>query len=168
MADFADPYIDPETGILRNLVGARTQAELDRAEAEYAVARLTGLQLDPVRLTGDASHLREIHRRLFADIFDWAGQFRIVDINKGGTDFMPASRVSLGAQNALSQLADENGLKGLSRDDFIQRLAFHYEQINYLHPFREGNGRTQRVFWQQIAKAAGHPLDFMSVAGVRE
>ena len=152
MPDFVDPYIDPETGILRNLLGAKTQADLDYAEAEHAVVRLMELQNEPVRVTSDARQLREIHRRLFADVYDWAGQFRIVDINKAGTDFMPVSRVELGAQNALTLLADERALKGLSRDEFIQRLAFHYDQINYLHPFREGNGRTQRVFWQQIAK----------------
>lgn len=94
---------------------------------------------------------------------------RTVDIRKG-TDpgaefFMPVSRLESGAGFAFAELADEHQLHGLDRDRFVDRLAHHYDQVNYLHPFREGNGRTQRIFWTQIAAGAGFDLDWSRVTG---
>lgn len=63
------------------------------------------------------------------------------------------------------QLHADNNLKGMSRDQFIERLAHHYDELNYLHPFREGNGRTQRVFWSRIARDAGWQLDWRPIQG---
>lgn len=81
--DFTDPYIDPETGILRNKVGARSQRDLDAAEADLAAARAYRLILtNPIKPTGDLDELRAIHRHLFQDVYDWAGELRTVDISK--------------------------------------------------------------------------------------
>ncbi|WIB65556.1 Fic family protein [Curtobacterium sp. MCBD17_040] len=157
MPEFADPYVDPGTGVLRNLVGARTQEELDRLEANLALARYAELKLDPVRPTGDEQHLREIHRRLFQDVYDWAGHFRTVEISKGGDHFAPVALLRSGF--AFRHLAEANNLRNLAEDDFIDALAEHFEEVNFLHPFREGNGRTQRLFWRQLSKAAGHEVD---------
>jgi cell filamentation protein len=87
-----------------------------------------------------------------------------------GTDavaesFMPVSRLQTGAMFAFQELADDKYLRGMDRDTFIDRLAHHYDQVNYLHPFREGNGRTQRVLWTQVARQAGHDLDWRGVTG---
>src|SRR5690625_1026637 len=82
-ADFTDPYIDSETGILRNKVGARSQRDLDAAEADFTAARAYQLILaTPIKATGDLDELRAIHRHLFQDIYEWAGQLRTVDISK--------------------------------------------------------------------------------------
>ncbi|ASD24168.1 cell filamentation protein Fic (plasmid) [Cryobacterium sp. LW097] len=169
MADFADPYIDPATGLLRNRIGATSQSVLNAAEADYGLARTVELVERPVKVTADLRHLQLIHQRLFQDVYDWAGQLRTVDIRKGSDAtaefFMPVSRLQTGAMFAFQELADDNYLRGLDREKFVDKLAHHYDQVNYLHPFREGNGRTQRIMWTQVAREAGYEMDWRNVTG---
>lgn len=166
--NIVDPYLIPETGILRNLVGAKTAQELAAAEADLSFARATQLLENPVPTTNDLAELKTIHFRLFQDIFDWAGQTRTVDVKKnvpGAEFFLPWGFIETAARNSFSDLAAENYLKGLPRSEFVWRIAFHYEKINYVHPFREGNGRTQRIFWNRLALEAGWQLDWRPVHG---
>ncbi len=167
--EFVDPYLDPETGVLRNKVGARTKVALDEAEGDLSFARLIQLLDHPVEPTGDLKELRAIHRHLFQDVYDWAGELRVVDIRKnvaGAQYFLPVSMIGRAAAYCADELSADNELRGMSRDQFINRLAYHYDQFNYVHPFREGNGRTQRVFWNRIARDAGWQLDWRGVHGV--
>jgi cell filamentation protein len=161
-----DPYLDPETGVLRNLIGARTKDALEAAEADLSFARLMQLMEHPPKATGDLAELRAIHRYLFQDVYEWAGQLRTVDIRKnveGAGFFLPVAMIDRAAGFAASELRDANMLRGLARDRFIERLAYHYEQFNYIHPFRDGNGRAQRVFWNRITRDAGWQLDWRPV-----
>lgn len=163
-----DPYLDPETGILRNLVGARTRAELAAAEGDLTAARLVQLLDQPVKPTGDLAELQAIHRHLFQDVFDWAGKLRTVDVRKdvpGAQPFMPVSLIGRGAGFAFDELRSDNMLRGMTRGRFIDRLAHHYDQVNHVHPFREGNGRAQRAFWSRVARSAGWQLDWRQVQG---
>ena len=167
-AEFVDPYIDPETGLLRNKVGARTRMALDDAEGDLAFARLVQLMDHPPEPTGDLDELCAIHRHLFQDVYEWAGQLRTVDVRKnveGAEFFLPVSMIGRAASYAAEELRADKDLRGLERDRFIDRLAYHYEQFNYVHPFREGNGRTQRVFWGRVARDAGWQLDWRGVRG---
>ncbi|MFB2583462.1 Fic/DOC family protein [Herbiconiux liukaitaii] len=166
--DFVDPYLIPGTPVLRNIVGAVSVSELAAAEADLSFARALELLDNPVASTNDLRELKEIHRRLFQDVFDWAGQVRSVDVRKdvpGAEFFMPVGFIESAAEICFRELAEEDYLTGLGRADFIQRLAVHYEKINYIHPFREGNGRTQRIFWNRIALEAGWQLDWRPVHG---
>jgi cell filamentation protein len=169
MSEAVDPYTDPETGILRNRIGARTQAALDQAEGGLSVHRLVELaEAYPVRPSGDLDELRGIHRHLFQDLYEWAGQTRTVDIRKpGGEPFLPVSRIDTGARFVFDELRADRHLRGLSRSRFVERLAHHYDALNYLHPFREGNGRAQRVFWSRVAGDAGWQLDWRLVSRER-
>ena len=169
MSEPVDPYTDPETGILRNRIGARTQAALDRAEGGLSVHRLVELaERYPVRASGDLDELRGIHRHLFQDLYEWAGRVRTVDIRKpGGEPFLPASRIEVGTRFVFDELRREKHLRGLSRSAFVERLAHHYDALNYAHPFREGNGRTQRVFWSRVGRDAGWHLDWRLVSRER-
>jgi cell filamentation protein len=166
--DFVDPYLDPTTGLLRNRVGADTKVALDKAEGDLSFARMLQLMDHPPRPSGDLAELQEIHRQLFQDVYAWAGELRTVDIRKnteGAEFFLPVSMIERASMFATDELRSENMLKGLSREQFVDRLAYHYDQVNYIHPFREGNGRTQRVFWNRIARDAGWQLDWRSVHG---
>lgn len=166
--EFADPYLDAETGLLRNKVGAKAQSALDKAEGDLVFARLVQLMAHPVEPTGDLDELRAIHRHLFQDIYDWAGELRTVDIRKnveGAQFFLPVPMIGRAAAYCAEELRADNDLRGMSREQFIDRLAYHYDQFNYLHPFREGNGRTQRVFWNRVARDAGWQLDWRKVHG---
>jgi len=169
LPDFVDPYLDPATGILKNLVGVATQAELDAVEGDLVPIRALRLAAEPPKPTGDLAELRVIHRFLFSPIYGWAGELRTVDIRKnveGADYFVPVSMIERAAGFAADELRADDYLRGMDRATFIARLAHHYDQFNYIHPFREGNGRTQRWMWDRIARDAGWRLSWLGVTGV--
>lgn len=168
LPDFVDPYVDPATGILKNLVGARSQAALDAIEGDLVPIRALRLEADPPKPTGDLSELRAIHRFLFEPIYGWAGELRTVDIRKnveGSGYFVPVSMIERASGFAADELRQDRFLRGMDRPTFIARLAHHYDQLNYIHPFREGNGRAQRWFWNRVARDAGWRLSWLGVTG---
>lgn len=168
LTDLVDPYLDPDTGILHNLVGARSRAALGQAEADLVEARLIELPAANLPSTGDLTELRVIHGYLFQDVNVWAGQLRTVDIRKkvdGGGYFVPVSMIERAAGFAAEELRQDEYLRGMDRATFIRRLAHHYDQLNYIHPFREGNGRAQRAFWDRVMTDAGWRLNWVGVTG---
>lgn len=166
---FVDPYIDPATGVLRNLVGARTYDDLARAEGELASLR-TGelIEHGDFHPSGTLDDFRHIHHALFQDIYEWAGRIRTVEIRKnvdGAEFFLPSTNIAMGIEWSRSELIKDNMLKGLGLSSFVERLAYHYDNYNFVHPFREGNGRTQRVFWTLFCHDAGYDLDWRLASG---
>ena len=160
----SDPYIDPETGILRNLVGARSITELHEREANISV--VGELLTDAIPRTNNFAELSAIHKTLFGPVYDWAGKKRTVNIRRGNGDyFLNYGNLDTGLNFVFNSLAESNYLIGLARDDFVQQIAYFYEQLNYIHPFREGNGRTQRLFWTRVARDAGYRIDWSQVVG---
>jgi cell filamentation protein len=155
-----DPYVYPGTDTLRNRWGVRDAAELARREATITAARLAELAERPIPGDFDLAHLRALHRHIFGDVYDWAGEIRSVAIAKDDLFALPQHiEPYLGA--VLSQLAAENYLRGLDRDDLIDRLTHYLAEINATHPFREGNGRTQRAFLSQLAaNHAGYRIEW--------
>lgn len=158
-----DPYIDPETGILRNLVDATTDAALEDRERRFAAIRAFEIEQLTIRPTRDLTELQTIHRHLFQDIYTWAGEIRTVDIWKGGEAFGPVSMIPSLTRNTSATVAPSTELKQLSRTQFVERIANYYNDFNYIHPFREGNGRTQRIFLARITNEAGWDLDWNRV-----
>ena len=156
-----DPYVDESIGELRNLLNAQNSEELREREAQIVFANETTLSLSRIPRLNNLAEVCAIHRHLFGDIYDWAGEVRTVDITKNsdGSDFfLIVSKITDAGQYVFSELASENYLKDLPRVEFINRLSYYYDQLNYIHPFREGNGRTQRAFWSRVASDAGHVL----------
>ncbi len=165
---FVDPYFDETIGDLRNLLGAKSSAELKKLEPQIVFANELELESIGISRTNDLTELLLIHKQLFKGVYDWAGQIRLVDIKKAGKSaeyFLIVSKITDAANYVFAELAKENYLQDLSKEDFINRLAYFYDQLNYIHPFREGNGRAQRVFWSRIAKDAGYVIDWDLIAG---
>lgn len=152
-----DPSSDPVTGVLHNKLGLGTAAGLEAAEREITHAALILLDESPVSLSYDLPHLQEIHKRIFGDIYEWAGQIRTVAIAKGAMFCLP-QYIDSSAAVIFGELHDEDCLRGLRRDAFVGRLAHYLGEVNALHPFREGNGRAQRAFFGQLARDAGFTL----------
>ena len=152
-----DPYSDPVTGVLYNKLGLGTAAGLEAAEREITHAALILLDESPVSPSYDLPHLQEIHKRIFGDIYEWAGQIRTVAIAKGAIFCLP-QYIDSSAAVIFGELHDEDCLRGLRRDAFVGRLAHYLGEVNALHPFREGNGRAQRAFFGQLARDAGFTL----------
>jgi len=112
--DFVDPYLIPGTSILRNLVGADSDSVLARAEADLSFARALQLLDAPAPPTNDLAELRAIHRHLFQDVYDWAGQIRIVDVRKdvpGAEYFLPWGLIERAAQTSFAELIDDGLLE---------------------------------------------------------
>ncbi len=141
-------------------MGITDYAALQPVEAVLLVKRLDELRRK--KLTGrfDIPHLQSIHRYLFQDVFPWAGEFRAVNFSKGPSNFAPAMHVHGALEDALGKLKRESWLANLPVSLFAQRAAFYLGEINAIHPFREGNGRTQREFLRQLSEQAGHPLSW--------
>jgi cell filamentation protein len=113
--------------------------------------------------TFDVEHLKSIHKYLFQDVYDWAGEFRTIDIYKGYTAFTPAVNLDREAQELFDEIGYNNFLCGLGKDEFAHMMTNVMSDLNQLHPFREGNGRTQRVFAQQLAERAGYDLHLRDI-----
>jgi len=165
---FVDPYFDENIGDLRNLLDAKSSRELKELEPQIVFANELELESVGIPRTNDLIELLLIHKQLFKGVYDWAGQIRTVDIKKnaeGAEYFLIVSKISDAANYVFTELAKEACLQGLSQENFIKRLAYFYDQLNYIHPFREGNGRMQRVYWNRVAKDAGYELDWTLVVG---
>jgi cell filamentation protein len=161
-----DPYTDPVTEVLRNKLGLDTAEELAAAEREITHAALILIRESPVRPTYDLAHLCAIHRRIFGDIYQWAGQIRTVAIAKGSPFCLPQYIESASA-GIFRALRGEDFLRGLERGPFIDRLTFYLGEVNAVHPFREGNGRTQRAFFEQLTRDVGFTLNWQHLDAAR-
>ena len=155
-----DHYLDEETGLLKNKPGLRDSEALEKYEAEFAHYRSCQLSQSPLHGDFDLNHLCAIHRHLFSDIYEWAGEIRDIDIAKGNNFFAHHAYIQSAAKPVFEGLSKENHLAGLDEKAFSERAAHYLGEINALHPFREGNGRTQREFINQLAQKNGYFIDW--------
>lgn len=159
-----DPYVYPGTNVLRNLRDIRDDDELERFEADASSYRLRQLERKPLPGKFDSRHLQAIHRAIFQDIYPWAGQFRTVNIARPGQFYFAfAEQIVPTLHNTFEVLRDEGHLEGLAAEGFARRAAHYLGELNVIHPFRDGNGRTQREFIRQLAARAGHLLEWRLV-----
>lgn len=155
-----DPYSQPDTGCLKNKLAISDPDELARTEARIVAIRDVQLAREPLPGEYNLPHLQRFHWFLFRDVYEWAGRSRTVDISKGGMRFCGWRFIDDQVSAVLRNLAADRWLTSLVRENFVDRLAYYYSELNACHPFREGNGRTQRAFLRQISAAAGWRLEW--------
>lgn len=157
-----DPYCYSDSPVLVNRLGIKDSDELENAERQLSriAAAKIQFQLPPY----DFAYLCRIHTILFEAVYEWAGELRMIDISKGQTRFCHVPHIEREANRLFKQLADEAYLAGLDYEPFISRLAEYYCELNMVHPFREGNGRAQRVLFEHVAIHAGYPIDYSSIS----
>jgi cell filamentation protein len=161
--DADDVYCIPGTAVLKNKAGITDQNFLDEYEGDFTAIRLLELTQNPIEGAFDLAHLCKIHQYLFQDVFEWAGKIRSVDIIRGDSRFCNVRQIQSYSNTVFSALAAEKYLVNLEPKAFVRRLAHFLSEINAIHPFREGNGRVQRLFISQLAEQAGYPLDFSAL-----
>ena len=166
MSYILDPISDncyPNTTILVNKFDIRDERELADVEALITFTKTSQLEEHPLDGCFDFEHYKSIHGFLFEDLYDWAGHIRTVNISKKGTRFCPCEEITFQARLVFDRLEEKRLFKGLRRKEYIDELVDFYINTNYLHPFREGNGRTQRAFIAQLVRFAGHDIDLSGI-----
>lgn len=160
--------IAPDSSVLRNKVGATTAEDLRVAENDLVEARVVELRARPglVKRTYDLAHLRALHFQLFQDVYEWAGDIRTVGIAKGDGDensFIPPLDIERPVAHVASRIAESDLLRTMSGDVLIDEVTYLYDYLNFAHPFREGNGRTQREFFAQLLAESGRGLAWIDI-----
>ena len=150
----------PDTTVLINKFDIRDEDKLNEVESVLASARFAEWVNTPKADSFDFEHYKAIHHFLFSDLYDWAGQIRTVNISKKGTKFTSAENIEEQAVLVFKRLKNCNFFKGLDHSAFVDEIVDFYCVTNALHPFREGNGRTQRVFLTQLIRNAGYDINF--------
>jgi cell filamentation protein len=158
-----DPYVYPDApGVLINKFGFKAAAELDAAERVHVAQRI---KQGAPKGNFDLKHLKAIHRHLFQDVYAWAGETRTVEIAKDGDQFHLRAYIETGMADIHGRLVRRKFLESLSAEEFSRAAAEIIGDLNYVHPFREGNGRTQLQYLKQLAQRAGHDIDLTRLRG---
>lgn len=158
---YLDPdytYTDPKTGLLKNIQNITEHEVLLFVESSAVTKRLQELYEQPIRIKGIDS-LFEIHRHLFQDIYVWAGKKRIVEISKDGKQFFPTSHFDNAFRYIDQLITDYKKTPNNNKKLLAEKLGEILDNVNYLHPFREGNGRAQREFLRLLALEKGLKLN---------
>ena len=156
-------YCYKGTNVLINLLNIRDNKTLQRAESRIVATKLFELRKNEMIGNFDVEHFIKIHKFLFEDIYPFAGKFRTENIAKGYFSFAEWEYIDTELRKLLEKLHKSNLLKNDTRAELIKDLAYYLAELNVLHPFREGNGRTIREFIRELAYKNGYLLDLQKV-----
>ncbi|MDR1323547.1 MAG: Fic family protein [Candidatus Margulisbacteria bacterium] len=148
--DLESVYTDSKSGVLRNLGGITDNQDLLFFESVAVTKRLKESYASPLKIKNSAT-LLSIHKYLFQDVYEWAGKVRIVEISKAGKQFLPTSAFDTGFAYVDKLLVEYRKIDKKDLPAIASKLAEILDNINYLHPFREGTGRVQREFLRVLA-----------------
>ena len=150
------------TTCLVNKLGIRDEKKLSEIEAQITFAKAVMLEETPIDDDFGFEHFKKIHEFLLCDLYEWAGQVRTVDISKKRTKFLDAASIESIGTKCFAKVKD-GYFESLPFDEFVKRIAEFYNDVNYIHPFREGNGRTQRIYFTQLIRHYGYDINFADV-----
>ncbi len=151
------------TSCLINKLGIKDDKKLKEFEAAVTFAKASELEAMPITDSFDVEHYKAIHRFLFEDIYDWAGEYRTINMSKKGTSFAEANKIAELMEACFKRLKDNDFFRHNSFDEFIENIVDFYQITNMIHPFREGNGRTQRLFIAQLIRHSGYDVNFSDI-----
>ena len=158
-----DDYFIPGTSVLKNVKNITDAQKLETFEEMQTRGRLVELAHQPIPGNFDYDHMKAIHRHVFQDVYEWAGEERVGPVgfmSKDGHSYYPAGPALTEAAHAeYGKLAQKDLLRGLDKGQFVDELAERWGELNVIHSFREGNTRTQFVFFSQLAENAGYRID---------
>lgn len=136
---------------------------MKKIEADITFAKASELEENPIKGNFDLEHYKAIHNFLFEDIYDWAGKLRTVNISKKGTIFADIYELETLCIKCFNRIKSNNYFQNLSFENFINNMVDLYCTLNILHPFREGNGRTERIFITQLLRLNGYDINFSEI-----
>lgn len=156
-------YCYKGTNTLVNKLNIKDSSALENYETSVIGLKLMALNKKGITGKFDVSHFVDIHKFLFEDIYPFAGLFRNENIAKDYFQFAEWEYIESELTRLLDELKKENFLANISKEDFAKRLAYYWAELNVLHSFREGNGRTTREFLRQLALKNGYILNLQNV-----
>lgn len=151
------------SSVLINKFNIRDEKQLDIMEQGLTAVLIAKAQTEIPFENVDFDFYKKLHKYVFGDIYDWAGTVRIINISKGETAFCPAEQIPETADRIFNHLKSNNFLKDLKNSDFVSEFTDLYCNLNYLHPFREGNGRIERLFLTMLISNAGRTFNFSEI-----
>lgn len=156
-----DSYCYPGSTVLRNKLDIRDDVTLSEVERQLSAiaADNVDFSLPPYSL----AYLQNIHRTLFSDLYEWAGELRTVGISKQNTRFCQPEYMAREAEKIFKRMAAADWFEGKGRADLIVAVAEAYSDLNVVHPFREGNGRTQRILFEHLIMNAGFEISWWGI-----
>jgi cell filamentation protein len=175
-------YTYPDTGVLKNKFGIQIAAKLRPVEAAFTAARRAEIAAGfGPKPTFDQAYLKALHQHLYQDVYEWAGKTRAekitlsdgtiaseTEFNKaGGKDYLYARLLPTSFQQFDKSLQDNDFWRGRERADFARAVTDIITDFTTMHPFRKGNGRVLRIFLAELAREAGHALDFSVISRER-
>ncbi|WP_110925935.1 Fic/DOC family protein [Bacillus massiliglaciei] len=156
-------YCYPGTDILINKFDEQDPEKLKKLEVIFTTRRIYQLYKKPISGAFGLKHLQKIHKFIFKDVYPFAGEIRDEGIAKGSTRFATPMYIHNNGLEISKQLKDEKYLRGLDKEKFIQRLSYYMSEVNFLHPFPEGNGRTQREYFRLLGLKNGFNIDWSKI-----
>lgn len=143
-------YCYPNSNVLVNKLNIHDNKKLATLERKLVLLKLYTLRQNKNIGNFDIHHFLSIHKFLFEDIYPFAGKIRSEDIAKDNFRFAKWEYIEDQLRELFDKLAKDD-LKYLSKKEISKKLAYYMSELNVLHPFREGNGRTIREFIRQLA-----------------
>ena len=156
-------YCYKGSNVLINKLNIHDNKILKQAEDKIVAAKLFILRQNTMIKNFDVNHFKGIHKFLFEDIYPFAGKFRTENIAKGFFSFAEWEFIEDELSNLLKKLNESNNLKNLKRDEFVKAIAYYLSELNVLHPFREGNGRTIREFIRELCYVNDYLFDLQKI-----
>lgn len=156
-------YCYPDTNVLINKLNIKDVSLLEKYEAKITAAKLLALRRKGIIGVFDVKHVQDIHFFLFEDIYPFAGKFRTENIGKDEFRFAEWQYIDTELARLLDLLKSENYLQNLDKKSLSDKLAYYMAELNVLHPFREGNGRTIREFIRELALKNNYLLNLKKV-----
>lgn len=153
-------YCYENTEILKNKLNLKNKEKLEEAERYITKLRQMDLEKYPIDGKFDLEHLKKIHKKLFSDIYYFAGELRTIEISKKGSQFCYTRFLNDQGIDILNEIQKENYYQDLEKKEYLEKIAILIGNLIHLHPFREGNGRTIREFIRELLLITGYEIDY--------
>lgn len=156
-------YCYPDSNVLINKLNIRDNKLLKTAEEEITLIKQMELLKNPIKGNFTKAHLMNIHKFIFEDIYPFAGKIRREQISKADTLFYPPNLIDRELDKVFATIKEKNMLEETDREKVFDNLAYVMAELNIIHPFREGNGRSIREFIRIMAKRMGYDINWGNV-----
>lgn len=156
-------YCYPDSNVLKNKLNIRDNKLLKTAEEEITLIKQMELLRNPIKGNFSKAHFMNIHKFIFEDIYSFAGKIRREQISKADTMFYPPNLIDRELHKVFAKIKEKNMLKETDEEKVFDNLAYVMAELNIIHPFREGNGRSIREFIRLMAKRMRYDLNWGNV-----